>query len=89
MDISITHGGASSDCIAFEASDLNSCLQGGLMKEGLVLFGDNAYHNSSFLATPYPNAKSGSCDDYNYYHLQVNDVLICFLLQLYICKLIQ
>ena len=37
------------------------------MKEGLALFGDNAYLNSSFLATPYPNVRSGSCDDYNYY----------------------
>ncbi len=65
MDISITYGGASSDCIAFEASDLYSCLQRRLMKEGLVLFGDNAYLNSSFLAMPYPNVRRGSCDDYN------------------------
>ncbi len=72
LDISITHGGASSDCIAFEASDLYSRLQKGLMKEGLALFGNNAYLNSSFLATPYPNVRSGSCDDYNYYHLQVS-----------------
>ncbi len=44
------------------------------MKEGLALFGDNAYLNSSFLATLYPNVRSGSCDDYNYYHLQVSVV---------------
>ncbi len=81
--------GASSDCIAFGASDLYSCLMGGLMTEGLVLFGDDAYLNSSFLATPYPIDKSSSCNDYKQYHLQVRVISICVsLLQLCIMKLI-
>ncbi len=80
MDISITHGGVSSDCISFETNDLYSHLQRGLMKEGLVLFGDNAYLNSSFLAMPYPNAMSGSYDDYKYYHLQLSVMCFCGIL---------
>ena len=48
LDISIKYGGASSDCMAFEASDLHKRLESGLMKqdannERFVLFGDNAY----------------------------------------------
>ncbi len=50
------------------------------MKEGLVLFGDNAYLNSSFLAMPYPNAMSGSYDDYKYYHLQLSVMCFCGIL---------
>ncbi len=42
------------------------------MKEGLVLFGDNAYLNSPLLATPYPNVRRGSCNNYNFYHSQVS-----------------
>ncbi len=61
--------------IAFEGCDLYSRLQKGLMKEGLALFGDNAYLNSSFLTTPYPNVRSRSCDDYNYYHSQVSAIV--------------
>jgi hypothetical protein len=63
--------GASADCLAFEASDLFSRLEDGLLLLGLVLFGDNAYLNSSFMATLYPDVSGGSRDNYNYYHSQV------------------
>ena len=43
LDISIVYGCASSDCQAFEASDLYTCLENGLLKDGCALFGDNAY----------------------------------------------
>jgi len=43
LDLSIGLPGASSDCIAFEGSDLYERLEGGLLKNGLVLFGDNVY----------------------------------------------
>ncbi len=88
LDISITHGEASSDWIAFETSYLYSFFIGEIMK--VVLFGDNAYLDSSFLATPYPNVRSGSCDDYNHYHSQVSVIPFCItLLQYCIMKLIQ
>ena len=79
LDISINYGGSSSDCIAFEGSDLYHRLQNGLMKRDgnnprFVLFGDNAYLNSLYMATPYPNVSGDpekkTKDDYNYYHSQ-------------------
>lgn len=72
LDISMKYGGSSSDCLAFEASELWSLLEDGLLAPGLVLFGDNAYLNTNYLATPYPGISSGSKDDYNFYHSQVN-----------------
>jgi hypothetical protein len=72
LDISIKYGGSSSDCLAFEASDLCRRLEDGLLHPGLVLFGDNAYINRSYMATPFPNVSSGGRDDYNFYHSQVS-----------------
>ena len=78
LDISINYGGASSDILAFEASDLYQRLNSGILADGLVLFGDNAYLNTPFMATPYPNAKPGAEDNYNFYHSQVsNSILYC------------
>ncbi|KAL3768249.1 hypothetical protein ACHAW5_003012 [Stephanodiscus triporus] len=45
------------------------------MVPGLVLFGDNAYINSSFMATPFPNVSSGNKDDYNFFTLSFGSVL--------------
>ena len=62
--MSIKCGGASSDCLAFEASRLHPRrLERGLLAPGLVLFGDNAYINSPFMATPFTNVSSGLKDD--------------------------
>lgn len=72
LDISIKYGGSAADCIAFEASDLYTRLERGLLAPGLVLFGDNAYLNTAFMATPFPRVSSGSRDDYNFYHSQVS-----------------
>jgi hypothetical protein len=72
LDLSINYGGASSDYLAFEASDLYRRLEIGLLTRGFVLFGDNAYLNSTYLATPYPNVSGGSKDNYNFYHSQVS-----------------
>jgi DDE superfamily endonuclease len=72
LDISIKYGGSSSDCLAFEASDLYARLEKGLLQPGLVIFGDNAYLNSPYMATPFPGVSAGSKDDYNFYHSQVS-----------------
>ena len=78
--MSITYGGSSSDCLAFKASDLYKRLEAGLLAPGLVLFGDNAYLNNNFMATPYPNIagrdKEKSKDNYNFYHSQVRSMNI-------------
>lgn len=60
LDISITCGGASSDVVAFEGSDLKRRLDLGLLALNLILFGDNAYINSKYMVTPYPNTSGGS-----------------------------
>jgi hypothetical protein len=80
LDISITYGGSSSDCLAFEASDLHKKLEDGLLADGLVIFGDNAYLNTKYMATPYPNIagrdKDKSKDNYSFYHLQVSFFIV-------------
>ena len=64
-------------CLAFEASELHRQLEGGLMKqdagnERFVLFGDNAYLNSPYMATPFTNVSGDENrvaeDSYNFYH---------------------
>jgi hypothetical protein len=82
LDISIGYGGSSSDCLAFEASSLyHRCEHEGLMKDGLVLFGDNAYLNTQYMATPYTNIAGNEAqrtkDDYNFYHSQLRIRIEC------------
>ena len=81
LDISITYGGSSSDCLAFEASELHKRLEEGLLADGLVIFGDNAYLNTKYMATPYPNIagkdQEKSKDNYNFYHSQVRIRIEC------------
>lgn len=60
FEISIKYGGASSDCLAFEVSELHARLENVLMcqdghNERFVLFGDNAYLNTSYMETPFTN----------------------------------
>jgi len=76
LDISITHGAATSDIIAFEASSLFGRLEAGILQPGLTLFGDNAYLNNSYMASPYPNA-TGTRDAYNFFHSQLRIRVEC------------
>ena len=77
LDISIIFGGSSADSVAFHASDLYKRLLGGLLSDGYVLFGDNAFINSKFMATPYPNVSGGSKDNYNFFHSQLRIRVEC------------
>lgn len=81
LDISIAYGGASSDCLAFERSKLYDRCENGLMKNGKVLFGDNAYLNTQYMATPYTNVSGNeeyrTRDDYNFYHSQLRIRVEC------------
>ena len=86
LDISIKYGGASSDCLAFEASDLHTRLENGLMhqdgdNERFVLFGDNAYLNTTYMATPFTNVAGDpnrvAEDSYNFYHSQLRIRVEC------------
>ena len=47
------------------------------MKAGLCLFGDNAYVNTSYMATPYKAVKEGSKDAYNYFHSNCRITIEC------------
>ena len=74
LDISILFGGATSDLLSFECSNLRHKLgTPGFLAPGLFLIGDNAYINQTFFATPYPNVRSAQDeihkqkDTYNYY----------------------
>ena len=77
MDISIRYPASTSDCLAFESSELYGKLTNGILAEGLCIFGDNAYLNSPFLATPYPNVSSGYKDAYNFFHSQLRIRVEC------------
>jgi hypothetical protein len=43
----------------------------------LCLFGDNAYINTEFMATPYSGMKGGTRDACNFYHLQLQINIEC------------
>jgi hypothetical protein len=81
LDISIGYGGSSSDCLAFERSELFDRCEAGLMKNGKVLFGDNAYLNTMYMATPYTNVSGNeehvTKDDYNFFHSQLRIRVEC------------
>ena len=53
----------------------------GLLKNGYVLFGDNAYLNSPYMATPYSNVSDNpdkrSEDNYNFFHSQLRIRVEC------------
>ena len=77
LEMSMTYGGSTSDCLAFEGSKLYQRLEEGLLVDGLCLFGDNAYINAPYMATPFKNVSSGSRDYYNYYHSQLRIRVEC------------
>ena len=69
LDISIVYPGSTSDCLAFEGMSLFQKLeQDGILAPGLCLFGDNAYLNTPYMATPFAAVSGGSKDLYNFYH---------------------
>jgi len=76
--LSIKYPGSSSDFMAFENSDLRRELEtNNFLHPDLCLFGDNAYVNTKYMATPYPNVKQGSRDAYNFYHSQLRICVDC------------
>jgi hypothetical protein len=78
LDVSTVYGGSSSDLLAFEKSGLKQRLDRGLLAETkLVLFGDNAYLNSLYMATPFPNTSGRARANYNFFHSQVRITIEC------------
>jgi hypothetical protein len=72
LDISVAYGAA---------SDLYARLEDGLLQNGYVLFGSNAYLNLFFMATPYANVSGNpnkkSKDNYNFFHSQLRIRVEC------------
>jgi len=78
LDLSIVFPGSTSDCLAFEGSTLYQKLNmEGFLFPGLCLFGDNAYLNAPYMATPYTGGVAGEMDAYNFYHLQLRICAEC------------
>jgi DDE superfamily endonuclease len=77
LDISIMYPGSTSDCLAFEGMTLCQQLEDGLLAPGLCIFGDNAYLNTPFMATPYSGTTGGTKDAYNFYHSQLRIRIEC------------
>jgi len=77
LDMAIQYPGSTSDILAFEGMSLYDRLEDGLLAPGLCLFGDNAYLNTPYMATPYSAVSGGSKDSYNFYHSQVRIRIEC------------
>ena len=83
LHISVQHPASTSDYLTFSTMDLFHKLEKpGFLAPGLCLFGDNAYVNTPYMATPFRNVPSGSKDDYNFYHSQVRIRVECAFGQL-------
>jgi len=85
LDVSIGHLASTADWLCFKTSSLYDQLeQEGFLAPGLVLFGDDAYVNTTCMATPFKAVKSGDKDDYNFYHSQVCQALMSTLAFLFL-----
>lgn len=63
LDMSIPWGGALKDCLAFEANDLYTWLENGLLNDDTALFEDYDHIDTPFTATPFPSIHCRSLDD--------------------------
>ena len=78
LDVQLRHPASVSDFLSFSTSKLYRKMeQPGFLAEGLCLFGDSAYVNCRYFATPFKACTTGSRDDYNYYHSQVRIKIEC------------
>jgi len=79
LNIQIGHPWSTSDYLAFATSDLKAKLEEpGFLAPGMVLFGDNAYGNCSYMVTPIKGARPGKdADSFNFYQSQVRIHVEC------------
>jgi hypothetical protein len=78
LDIYLKHPASTSDYLSFCSSPLFCKLESNdFMKPGLCIFGDNAYVNTSYMATPYKSVKDGSKDAYNFFHSNCRITIEC------------
>ena len=78
LDVCIGHPASTSDHLCFATSPLKNKLETrGFLAPGLCLFGDNAYANTFYMATPWKGVKSGPKDDCNFCHSQARIKIEC------------
>jgi hypothetical protein len=79
LDVSICHAGATSDyfLLFFTLPLKHKLEQIGFLAPGLCLFGDNAYVNTHYMATPFKGVTGGSNDAYNFYQSQICILVEC------------
>lgn len=77
LDVVMEHPALTSDFLAFATSPLYHQMEtGNFLAPGLCLFGDNAYVNCPYMATPYRQSTVGTPEDnYNYFHSQVSSTI--------------
>jgi hypothetical protein len=79
LEIWITHPASSSDFLSFIMSDFHKKVQRpGSLAPGLVIFGDNAGMNNSFMAALFKSVKGeGAKDDHEFFQSQVRVEVEC------------
>jgi hypothetical protein len=83
LDICIQHPASMSDFLSFTTSSLFRKLEEkDFLSPGLCIFGDLAYTNCRYFATPYKSVSAGTKDDYNFYHSQIRIKIECAFGQL-------
>ena len=69
LEVWLNYPGSVGDYMAFQTSSFRTRIEEpGFLADGLCLFGDNAYVNTFYMATPYPNVRNGPKDSYNFHH---------------------
>ena len=63
--------------LAFKGMSLFQRLEQGILDPSLCIFGDNAYLNAPYMATPYAAVSGGTKDAYNFYHSQLRIRIEC------------
>jgi hypothetical protein len=73
LDIDLQHPGSCSDFVAFRTSSLKKKMEvPGFLAKGLCLFGDAAYVDTEYMATPVKGKFCSQLEDsYNFYHSQL------------------
>lgn len=79
IDIDVRHPGSTSDYLCFTTSRIHQRILSdpNLIHPSLHFFGDSAYVNTPFMATPFKGTHSGVKDAYNYYHSQLRINIEC------------
>ena len=78
IDIEVSHPASTSDYLAFNTSAISEKLERkNLICQGMCIYGDNAYMNSPFMATPFKSVPSGVRDGYNFFNSQLRINIEC------------